>query len=641
MKRKWWLAGVIVANLGMLAVWAITLAPAALADTFGRPVHFGWYNGADYNGAAVGVNNNWEKWVFESGFPRNWQTNTPTADSFIAEARAFLNNDPGTPPQAAARMSAIINMMMGVRADDPRLTGAPNVRYQSGITLANNLFSQWSDMVHRYDDGVIPRASVEWKVIHVVPDNSINGYGILNSPDRNDNSGQLPDMVFSDTGGSAESSIIFHHPDGTVFSIKNKCGNLTGDESAFPADWSHEPHIAKTSPVGAFPGSQAAPGTLNLSVPGNQLLGFAGTARNIGAVNSPGGNLAGYVQINGGSAQPLGYVPPETGSFAGLAPNATSPSVPFATYNATGASAGTLLCFFSRVTPANSSSPASSADSNKLCYTVVYQVEPAIEAHSGDIHAGGGLNAGGVCIRSGIAHGGSTSGSYGDYVVSAQGPVSGIGSNGNASSSSATIANYGYVCRPDLVAAAQVLEQQPAGPGTWTPLPAGTYTLGSLPFSPSGVYIHDTPGDIVIHGTIPAKITIVALQGNIIIDGNIGLPGGPVTGQTAPSLGLVARNSILINPNVTSVSAYLFADGTINTCNAAAAACRTTLTVNGFLMGANLEFRRLGPISNGGYVPGEVINLTGQLYTNPPKLFAQLPSTINLLSSQGERPPIR
>jgi hypothetical protein len=61
--------------------------------------------------------------------------------------------------------------------------------------------------------------------------------------------------------------------------------------------------------------------------------------------------------------------------------------------------------------------------------------------------------------------------------------------------------------------------------------------------------------------------------------------------------------------------------------------------VNGFLMANGISFRRFGPFTGPTATVGEQINLTGQIYLNPPKFFDNTAS-LNLLQGQGERPPL-
>jgi len=235
---------------------------------------------------------------------------------------------------------------------------------------------------------------------------------------------------------------------------------------------------------------------------------------------------------------------------------------------------------------------------------------------------------------------------HSEYVVSANGTVSGYGSNNVPGGAAATIGNYSSICRPDLVATAKAFFQSSVSSTDYASLGGGTYDVGgalfnSMPGAATGIYIHNGGGNVVLHGTFTRKITIVMLTGDLIIDSNLRLGSTSKTATNVPSLGIIAANDININGAATQVDAYLFANGTINTCvEGNTPACLNTLNVNGFLMSKNLLFRRLGPkVAATTATVGERINLTGQLYLNPPKFFDNA-ANVNLLQNQGEKPPL-
>jgi hypothetical protein len=141
-----------------------------------------------------------------------------------------------------------------------------------------------------------------------------------------------------------------------------------------------------------------------------------------------------------------------------------------------------------------------------------------------------------------------------------------------------------------------------------------------------------------------SRITIVFTLGNVTIVGPILLSGAAYAARYVPSLGLISQGNITINPIVTRVDAYLFSNGTIDTCNPGAVAGSTTcataqLVVNGFLMGKSLAFNRTGKINVGGSQISERIVLTPNIYLNPPKFFDQ-PMTDTQVPL-GEKPPLQ
>ncbi len=369
-------------------------------------------------------------------------------------------------------------------------------------------------------------------------------------------------------------------------------------------------------------------------------------ADNAGTAAGPPVTSAGY-QV-GGCKQGA----PECWSFhyPGFGPNQTNTqpngvlfSVPAGTPD------GTVLCFSATVWQSNAN-PGSQATGPQHCFTVYRPHYPGIIGSNGDVHAGGTL-CGQTTASQHSINLNSNSNSYNEYVLSASGTIAGYGSNNSPGNTAATLGNasglgnYYSICRPDLVAEATKYFTTTAPP-SWTPLAGGSYDLASLPASPSGIYIANGVGSISLHTSaagfsIAKKITIVALSGTTVtIDGTIKLNTPNVPGSQAPSVGIIAAGDINIKGAATRVDAYLFANGTINTClEGATAACLNELDVNGFLMANALSFRRLGPGTGPTATVGERITLTGQIYLNPPTFFDDA-STINLLQNQGEKPPL-
>ncbi|MDB5179071.1 MAG: hypothetical protein JWN01_1014 [Patescibacteria group bacterium] len=309
---------------------------------------------------------------------------------------------------------------------------------------------------------------------------------------------------------------------------------------------------------------------------------------------------------------------------------------------------GQTITFNEDVTPSGGA-PARSS----ISFNVASPHYPAIIGQSGDVHAGGGLCGPALINNSNTIHGHSQSTSVGEYVVSASGSVSGFGSNNKPGGSAATLGNSGNlgnyyaICRPDLVSLATMYLNN-GSPYTSlnsistfpnidvTNLAAGAYFVtGGYPPGPLDSQV------VKLHGQFHNKITIVVLAGRVEVDGPLTLGTTSTIGANVPSMGIIAANDLLIDGAATQVDAYLFSNGTINTCKEGqAAACQNMLLVNGFLMARDISFRRLGPlVSVSQATVGERINLTGQLYLNPPILFDSA-ATINLLQTQGERPPL-
>lgn len=229
--------GLLLAAL-IAGAWTTLLPPPAEASTFGRDLEYGYYDGKRYSKSAPDYY--WYSYMFESGLPSSWETTRTTADIFIDDVRAKLN---GPSVIDNARASVLVNVMMGIQAQDSRYDGPKPQRYQNGIDVARAQFDRWAGIVREYDrcsrtgngngngNGACryPGASVNFNEIYPL-DDTINGYGV----GETGGDPQIADVVFAPIGGSSEDMIVFRHANGTTFTIKKKCGNLTGDQSSFP-----------------------------------------------------------------------------------------------------------------------------------------------------------------------------------------------------------------------------------------------------------------------------------------------------------------------------------------------------------------------------------------------------------------------
>jgi hypothetical protein len=220
--------------LAVTGVWSAATAPTVQADTFGRALEYGYYDGRQYSKGAPDYW--WYAYMFDDGIPANHETVRTTADIFVNDLRTKLNSGNNV---VEARASMVINVMMGVRAQDTRYDQPDSERYRNGIRLARQQFNRWERIVRAYDactppnpgPCTIPGASVNFNETYDLSD-TLNGYGVAYP----DDGPQLPETVFAPIGGSNEDMIVFRHANGTTFTIKKKCGNLTGDQNAFPED---------------------------------------------------------------------------------------------------------------------------------------------------------------------------------------------------------------------------------------------------------------------------------------------------------------------------------------------------------------------------------------------------------------------
>lgn len=265
----------LLSGLFMLAVagtWLATPQPKAEASTFGRPLEYGYYDGNYYTLGAPDYY--WYSFMFESGLPENYVPGSTTVDIFVNDLRQRISNS--APIIDQARASMIINVMMGVQAQDPRLDSPNSERYRNGIALSRSLFTEWERIVRAYSactppnpgPCTIPGASVQFNEIYAL-DDTINGYGV----GETGGDPQIPDVVFAPIGGSAEEMIVFRHPNGTTFTIKKKCGNLTGDQSSFP----NMPPTGQLNPPTSTPGTPPGynPGNPSTNSSCSRITGWA------------------------------------------------------------------------------------------------------------------------------------------------------------------------------------------------------------------------------------------------------------------------------------------------------------------------------------------------------------------------------
>lgn len=618
----------------IVAGFNIMYIPKASADTFGVVGQNGYYDGVWHDVA----NLNYVMW---HGVPLDWDSpnflsDVTTVDEFVNDMWNLLN-DPTNSQGIAGKTSIIINMMMGVRTDDPRL-GAPSpTRWQTGRALAISLFPQWEQMVRDYANGVIPGASVNFDEMVFTTLGTINGYGLVSDP-----SGAvgLPDVVFApEDDETTEEMIVFHHPDGTSFSIKKKCANMTGVQSAFP-----NPVLVEVT-ISAGPALTVNPGDfidMNITLTNNSALAASLPGKveayrpgqvNVPCVGNPcsPANQNDFGGLTASKAYSIGSTlmsPYNGGNWYWNTNSLPGGAVTTASFRfqVSAAASGTFsfpVCFG----PADVSN---TVVCTTVAYTVVSPRYPGISAQNGDVYAGGGI-CGGVMSLASPMTGNIIAGSYGDYVVAASGNINHFSSS-RGSNTLNLGANGGYatLCRPDLLAVAA------AYTGARGPDIAGpSFNLSGK----SGVFYYYGAGTLQISGNISGNLTIVVPNGSVLISGQIQVDPGGFSARALPGLGVIARNDISIAAGATRVDAYLFSSqGRIDTCIDHSAACANQLTVNGFLMARQMSFSRLGAPGAGAVIAERVV-LNPQIYLNPPPLFSSSVATISL-DGQGEKQPL-
>ncbi len=612
--RRW----LLVLMLVLTTVTPLVPSGTAEAAPFARDRWYGFFTGVfdQWGGDVI------QGGVWPSFFPLS-PTGKAYVESFIAIMLSHLNY--GTPQNRVGAEFLILTMM----------GWGPGT--WNGVAHDPGVLNDWIRRVRFYSDN-------DWLVFNTPASYSTNTYyqGLPSGPNPYDDAWYFEN-------GSTGNAIIFHRPGGGFYVIRQECANPVGDNSPLEVPpYQLTGSLQPGSGTPAFGSVIQAGGTFRLS-PSVTNLGPAQS----NAATMFVGNLSPAYVSDAGTSSPGGYdswfgygpsclaatqcwqwqywAPPY------LPPSVTSTQTNGATFTVSPATPdGTNVCF--NITIAPSDQNGNTVTSAPQCFVVYQPRYPQVVGNSGDVHAGGGFC--GQVQTTGNVTGHGSSASLTEYVLSANGTINNFGSNNTAGGTAATVGrtgNYYSICRPDLAAVAQAYFQagQP-----YTALPGGTWNLASLPASANGIYIHNGGGNLTLRGTFNRKITIVSFTGTVTINGNIILDGPANLGANSASLGIISTGDIIVNGAATRVDAYLFSNSTINTCaEGNVAACRNLLTVNGFLMSRNLSFRRLGvaggPIAN----PAERINLTGQIYLNPPKFF-DVAADLNLLQNQGEKPPL-
>jgi hypothetical protein len=426
-------------------------------------------------------------------------------------------------------------------------------------------------------------------------------------------------------------------------------------------------HSTVTNAPGTVaPGTPVAPATLNFSNPASYTnMTFKVNDANLGNFTGP----AAYVDPQM-YYYPPGSVVPINASLCSGGYNPTwgnplsSPLVPGGipgnqamtysgqTFSCTLPAAtanGTEVCFKDHILPETANNPAGiDSDPPDACYLVQNPIKyPSVVGLNGDVQAGNGT-CGSAVPNTGNVEGDPKANSYGQYVVSANGNISNFGSNGTTGAGSGLLdlgntGGYGAVCRENLYSAANVYFTE-AGT-SFTQEPPGTYDISGW----SGVYYIN--GTAHLCGTVNNLTTVVEQDpastlyfggGGCAADGgNTQLTATINPASSVPSLGVIAAGNIAIDAGTTRVDAYLFANGTIDTCDTSSGGdCNSILNVNGFLMGKDLLFNRLGPLNAIGQQSGEIITLNPQIYLNPPPFFTSAAADSDNLEGLGEKPPL-
>lgn len=319
----------------------------------------------------------------------------------------------------------------------------------------------------------------------------------------------------------------------------------------------------------------------------------------------------------------------------------------------------------------------------------------------GDVHAGGGiLGISANCQNSANALSGqgdgASTGSKGDYVISAGGNITNFGSNAGVGDTTLQAKSINGVCRPDMVAAAQRwLKRANMAIGVYchfyswpviTDSNVGTLESSRQHMGPNyGSLNVDGWGDTQCGGTLESdgtnnndvsintinspiqsksRITLW-VHGDLLINGNVSHSTGQHEDYRLSSFGTIVEGNIYIAGNVTDLYGLYWAKGNIYTCantstkteitggNSLVSNCHNPLRVYGMLSGHNVYFDRVGPVGTNGLYNSEAINPAnpitpsdttqyfGLLFLAPPPAFdGSFPAAPGGPVSQQNGPPL-
>jgi hypothetical protein len=515
------------------------------------------------------------------------------------------------------------------------------------IAGAGAFIPQWDALVRQYDSA----GRVDYNFNLWYPCGALNTYYQVAENDvaffDANNTGEPPGSPECDTNRVV---IMFTNADGTTYQIKKNCANPIGD---------FRPLKTLIVPYTITPELTNSVLTVPLHLePGTNYCNFNAIARaNTGPTNAYNMTVtpSGTANVPGNSYS-AGLSWPEP-----IFPGAGVVTQVFCVQISNAAPDGSQICFTNTINPGKEDAAgtlsATSTDKWGLtavpaCLPVFRTRYPAVQGFNGDIHAGGGLCTPETNILAlpgslGYVTGNVNSNSFGQYVVSASAPSTSITNFGSAGSAGSALnlgqaGWYTQACRSDLLAAANTYKSTSTA---WTPIigtPDATWDTSGK----SGVWFF-AGRDLNISGSVDGSLTIVKTNAAGVV--RVIAPGihrntGNFGSRTVPSLGVITDGNIVIRAAVINVDAYLFANGTIDTCEEGGAGptslCATpVLTINGFLMAHNIFFRRLGPFRTQGAQVAEKITLSAQIYLNPPQLF-DFSIDGNLLNGQGEKQPL-
>jgi len=318
---------------------------------------------------------------------------------------------------------------------------------------------------------------------------------------------------------------------------------------------------------------------------------------------------------------------------------------------------GQRLCFvFSIIHPTDESDNDDYRHSKAAC--VLIGKKPKIQILGNDLFVGRlAANASGTvptsAIQTSVSKNSSTYGSWVEYLASATGTITGIGTAsgyaGGTNQSTCEASNLTLSNTTKFPSTTAPTVPAPAGCDTTTASFGGYKTNNTMP-NVTGYFttnVNPTPltGNVdlaTLSGTYKAGATLNITGGvigrgktvvinapntDVTISKNITYDGGKFTRiDEIPQVVIIAKNIYIIgkdsNNAVTNIDSWLVTSGTLNTCSdvaefkdLTAAVCSARLTINGPVMADNLLLRRTGGASASDLEkPAEIFNLRPDAY---------------------------
>jgi uncharacterized repeat protein (TIGR01451 family) len=592
-------------KLALIVLMTMSLvSPVAQSATgpFGVNLNTGYFSGSGYGGTG------WAFVPFGSSPYTNVDGLGPGYDNladFEAEYQARLFDPASAVDQG--RAAAEIDIMLG--KSGPSFGGS----IANGITYAQANFNTWKSLMALYDSGTVPGYSIQWNVSFNL--GSLSGEWVVSGAKAvNDSNwgscgafeGCAGDLVVqSPNPDNTIEPVVRFNVNGQLWLIPNGCACMTGTATSLSIPSPSTINLTKTASVPSIPVGN----TMTYSITAKESVNIP--LNNVSISDTIPGN---YTPVAGSCSPAPCSISGQTVTWSYAAPgdNAVLSAIagPGQTLSvdvkAISAGIGILNTANGTATdnvgnnvPVISGGTTTDVTAGAIKY-------PSVVGQGSDIHAGGGVC--GTTPLAGHIDTNPNAGSYGDYVVSSPGSISNIGSNSGPADVSLRLGPnglYSEVCRPDLYDFAS--KNVPSGVtpilGSDGPYDLGNDFQGSPNMTIAGTKaVSYITGDVTIHGNYTQNYPLtLVVNGNVTIDGDIGVASTGSNRYDQPAVGIIASGSISILDAAKNVHAMLFSDSTIDTCYTAppgfpwpAGHCTSKLTVYGFLMAPSILLHRLG-----------------------------------------------